>query len=91
MKKIKKITIPHSNLRVYLFGSVLHSSHPNDVDLLIQYDNLTSPKTMLKFRKDLKSYYAVNHYVHLHISLLTDFELQETNFLSKVEYLEIEL
>lgn len=87
MKKIKKIIVPYSKIKLYLFGSVLHDSKPNDIDLLIQYNNSTSSEDMLNFRSTLKSYYDLN----LHISLLKDDELEETKFLSKIKYLEIKL
>ena len=87
MRKTKKIIAPYSKLKLYLFGSILYDTKPNDIDLLIQYNNSTSSEDMLKFRNTLKSYYELN----LHISLLNDDELEETKFLSKIKYLKIEL
>lgn len=87
MRKTRKIIVPYSKLKLYLFGSILYDPKPNDIDLLIQYNNSTSSNDMLKFRNALKSYYNLN----LHITLLKDDELKETKFLSKIKYFEIKL
>ncbi|MGQ8813478.1 DUF6932 family protein [Bacillus anthracis] len=91
VREIKKIIVPHSSLRVYLFGSVLHSPNPNDVDLLIQYNKSIIPKDILKLKNALKRYYKMYHNIDLHISLLTDDELRETKFLGRIRYIEIKL
>lgn len=85
---MRATVIPYSKLRVYLFGSMLSSPTPNDIDLLIQYDNSTSHEDMLQFRVALRKKYDP---LNLHVSLLQEKELHETNFLNKIQYIKIEI
>ena len=91
MKKIKEKTVPHSNFDIYLFGSVLVSKFPNDIDLLIIYEDKQSARTMLEIKGLLKRNFKDFDSKKLHISLATKNELVETNFLDKITYKKIEL
>lgn len=91
VKKIKKKTVPHSNFDIYLFGSVLNSEFPNDIDLLIVYEKQHITTEMLEFKSHLMMTFKDFDSRKLHISMATLNEIYETNFLKKITYTKIEL
>lgn len=90
MKKIKEKTVPHSNFDIYLFGSVLKSDVPNDIDLLIIYDKQHNINEMLEFKRLLMKTFKDFDSRKLHITMATINEIYETNFLRKITYKQIE-
>lgn len=92
MRKIKEIIVPYSNLEIYLFGSILKKHSPNDIDLLVIYDDPSLIDEMIVFKRQLEKKFNEFFFIKLHISMATKFEIDEINFLKKINYyLKIEL
>lgn len=68
------INLKHNTLNCYLFGSVLTSNHPNDIDILVLYDNLRQLEGFKEKIKPLKKVFP------LHLNYFTFSEEKELNF-----------
>lgn len=71
----------YSNLDFYLFGSILYSNLPNDIDLIIVYNKgEISIQDILLLRKYLYCSFFNEFKITLDITLLTKQEEKSLNF-----------
>ena len=77
--------------QVFLFGSSLRSDAPNDIDLLLVYECATPEQVKSAKDKmahtlptDLRGY-------NLDLTILSKTELEQTEFLTKVDHLRIKI
>lgn len=82
------IRIPSAS-KVYVFGSVLTSACPNDLDVLVVYDPLVCPpRHAYSFHRetvlDLEKYY----HLPVHITLLMPSEESGTEFIKRTGAIE---
>lgn len=74
---------------IYIFGSILTSLQPNDIDILLvyKYENLPQTKIEIeKLRNILSDKFDI---LDLDFLVLSDLELEQTQFLNKVHYEKI--
>lgn len=90
VKRIKEEIKMHSDFNIFLFGSIITSDSPNDIDLLIIYNSRKiTIKEILEYRVKLKLAYYETYNIILDITLLSLIENMEVNFLSRIEYIQI--
>ena len=66
--------------QVYIFGSSLSKSYPNDIDLLLIYKDFNDK---ILFEKNKISNFLENILkIHIDITILSEKELKETRFLN---------
>ncbi len=78
--------------KLYIFGSIITSSSPNDLDILIVYDPIKcSP--MIAYNKHSDTILDLGEHFGLpvHLTLLTPSEEFKTNFISRTGAIEINL
>ena len=71
---------------VYLFGSILYSDLPNDVDVLLIYEDWKLPQIHRGKKEVAKVLSKPFNDLPLDFTTLSYTELAETNFLEKVMY-----
>lgn len=71
---------------VYLFGSILCSDIPNDVDVLLVYEDWKLPQIHREKKEVAKVLSNLFDDLPLDFTTLSYSELEETNFLEKVMY-----
>ncbi|WP_218971553.1 hypothetical protein [Neobacillus soli] len=82
MNNLKKKNVLYSNLDFYLFGSLLYSNSPNDIDLIIVYNkDEISIQDILLLRKNLYCSFFYEFKITLDITLLTKQEEKSLNFI----------
>ncbi|WP_342515556.1 hypothetical protein [Sutcliffiella sp. FSL R7-0096] len=82
MNNLKKENVLYSNLDFYLFGSLLYSNSPNDIDLIIVYNkDEISIQDILLLRKNLYCTFFYEFNITLDITLLTKQEEKSLNFI----------
>ncbi len=82
MNNLKKKNDLYSNLDFYLFGSLLYSNSPNDIDLIIVYNKEEiSIQDILLLRKNLHCSFFHEFKITLDITLLTKQEEKSLNFI----------
>jgi predicted nucleotidyltransferase len=73
-------------IELYLFGSVLTSERPKDVDLVIVYDpSLVDVDKAIAIRQSLRSGIHEVAGVPADILLLSTSEVEQTNFLNRID------
>lgn len=71
-------------IRIYLFGSGLCTSNPNDIDLLIVYDaKNVSINEVLALRKELGNEISLKMRIPAHICLLSTNEMEYQVFVKQ--------
>ncbi|WP_088233120.1 nucleotidyltransferase [Bacillus cereus] len=69
--------------KIYLFGSALYLSKPNDIDLMIQYDSgKINIKQILNIRKEIRIELHKRLNMDIDISIISDLEEKEINFVN---------
>jgi len=82
VNNLKKKNVLYSNLDFYLFGSLLYSNSPNDIDLIIVYNkDEISIQEILSLRKHLYSSFFNELNITLDITLLSKQEEKSLNFI----------
>lgn len=82
VKNLKKENVLYANLGFYIFGSVLYSTSPNDIDMIIVYKkDQISISEILHLRSELSCSFFNEHKIALDISLLTEEEEKSLNFI----------
>jgi hypothetical protein len=82
VNNLKKKNVLYSNLDFYLFGSLLYSNSPNDIDLIIVYNkDEISIQDILLLRKNLYCSFFYKFKTTLDIILLTKQEEKSLNFI----------
>lgn len=82
MNNLKKKNVLYSNLDFYLFGSLLYSNSPNDIDLIIVYNkDEISIQDILLLRRNLYYSFFYEFKITLDITLLTKQEEKSLNFI----------
>lgn len=93
IKKNNKLLslIENDQIRVFLFGSAKYHKSPEDLDLLIIYNNkIFSLEEISKIKKELKQYfYGLNLGIAIDLLLLSFKEEKEVNFIRKELALKI--
>lgn len=89
-KEIKKsnklfFLIENDQMRIYLFGSAKYNKSPNDLDLLLTYNNeVISLEEISKIKKELKSYfYSLDLGITVDLLFLSYKEEWQINFVEK--------
>lgn len=84
------IRVPSSS-KLYLFGSVLTSASPNDLDVLVVYDPIASPPEFAyKEHRDTVTDLEKCYGLPVHLTLLTRSEEGGTSFISRVGAIEFD-
>jgi predicted nucleotidyltransferase len=79
------IRIPEGS-RLFIFGSVLTSSSPNDLDVLVVYDPVTCPShRAYAIHRDLVSDLEDLYALPVHLTLLTPSEELGTAFIARTK------
>lgn len=90
-EKIKKILseVPNKT-EVYVFGSILTSQTPNDLDILIVYDSSYYPKNNIYKNCDnfINTLYEIFN-LDIHFTVLSYYENNEVNFKEEVKAIEL--
>ncbi|SKB01328.1 hypothetical protein SAMN04244570_2679 [Sporosarcina newyorkensis] len=82
VNNLKKENVLYSNLDFYLFGSLLYTNSPNDIDLIIVYNkDKISIQDILLLRKHLYCSFFNEFKITLDITLLTKQEEKSLNFI----------
>lgn len=82
MNNLIKKNVLYSNLDFYLFGSLLYSNTPNDIDIIIVYNkDQISIQDILLLRRNLYSSFYNKFKITLDITLLTEEEEKSLNFI----------
>lgn len=69
------------NSEVYVFGSILHSENPKDLDLLIIYDpDIYEPSTAYKAHQSLTDCLENLLTISVHATVLTHSEYSQSRF-----------
>lgn len=90
MNKIIYLISRHINIfelftEVYIFGSVVKNSEfPNDIDLLLVYEEYT--KEIENEKNIIDEFLATLFKLEIDITLLSEKELMQTNFLEKISF-----
>ena len=75
---------------VYLFGSALYEDKaPNDIDILLVYSQYSSD--LIKSLNSIKSILSKIFDIPVDLTVLSNEELEETNFLEKLNFNYIKL
>ena len=78
--------------RVYLFGSACYRQHPRDIDLLFVYDDrILPPEEAYGSFRPMSEYVGDQVGIHVHPTVLSVSEFEASNFLEKVEPVELRM
>lgn len=84
------IRIP-SHSKAFVFGSVLHSSEPNDFDLLVVYDsNLCPPVEAYERHSSICSDISALFDLPVHLTLLTQSEESNVHFIGRTSAIPLD-
>ena len=82
-RRVRHLGTSDAATRLFLFGSVLYSENPRDIDILIVYASSLKPTGALHFRakliKKLKKYVTIP----IHVVLLSQTEERELEFIKR--------
>ena len=88
---IKLGITPQDHYDLYLFGSVLYSEEPCDIDLAIIYDkNFVSAIDAIQYRKELLEDLSHKSNLSIDTILLSKEEEKQTKFLMNAKHEKIE-
>ena len=77
-------------IKVFAFGSVLHSTAPNDIDLLIVFDPAAvSIEAILEFRQRLWHYASSSFKLPFDICILTEEEASNNQFIAEERAIQV--
>lgn len=78
------------NVSIFLFGSALYSNEPNDIDLLVIYnEKMVKIPQALNFRKNLRESIFDSFLISAHICLLSSDEIEHQCFIEQESAIEI--
>ena len=88
LKRILNIKI---RLELYQFGSSLDKEFFNDIDLLLIYNNSekNNQSGILMLKRSIKDYLYKQYHKNIDITVLSENEENEKNFLEQINYLKI--
>jgi predicted nucleotidyltransferase len=90
-KDISKL-IKEYNINFYLFGSILNSKAPNDIDLLMEYNpNSIALKSIIKLKNEIINYLNESNFIKVDLLLLSSEEVIEVNFIEKEKAVNFKL
>ena len=95
MKKIVNLISRHISIfklftKVYIFGSSINNNKiPNDIDLLLIYEIYS--KGILKEKNNIYLFLEKLSKLHIDITILSEKELEETNFIEKLNFKYVRL
>lgn len=69
-------------VRIYLFGSAVCKSNPNDIDILIVYDRKNSIREIINFSNEINKIINSKYQKPAHITILNIEEEKEVSFIS---------
>jgi predicted nucleotidyltransferase len=74
---------------VYIFGSILYKNNPNDLDLLVVYNNNIKQKIVSYYKEKIITY--LNKYIDLdiHCIAMSVREILESQLLNKIDFFKI--
>lgn len=75
--------------KVYIFGSFITSKYPNDIDILLIYESIALPQSKIELKKLEDVLSSKFDQLEFDFLLLNESELEQTQFLSKVQYKQI--
>lgn len=70
---------------VFLFGSSITSTNPNDIDILLIYDEYSPEITNQKSNIEKAFHRKLGSEIPLHFTVLSKKELSETKFLTRIK------
>lgn len=70
-----------SYLKIFVFGSILNSNLPRDIDVLIEYPKDMEILDILEIRKELKKIIKNDFNINCDICLLNDIEHIQSRFI----------
>lgn len=74
-----------SNTEIFVFGSILRVSNPNDFDIIIVYDSLVYPlATIYDSSKEIINCLEEEFKIKIHVTYLSYKEINQTTFLREV-------
>ena len=73
-----------NNIRLFVFGSFLRKSNPNDMDLIWIYANHANPKEVMAFVHSQEAMLAKKFQLPIHSIVLSVKESQQTQFIAEV-------
>lgn len=88
---LKKITNIESKqyFQRYVFGSVVYSDVPADIDIAIIYDeNAISVKEAVEYRREIREHLSFFLLMDIDIILLSQKEEEEMNFLNNAKHIQ---
>lgn len=88
LKEILNVTI---RFELYQFGSSLEKENFNDIDLLLIYKNTDRNRQdeILILRKVIKNYLFARYQTDVDITVLSENEEKEKNFLEQINYIKV--
>lgn len=70
---------------IYVFGSILRTNNPNDLDIIIVYDSIVYPfATIYDSSKDLITSLHEKFNIRVHVTYLSYMELKQSTFINDV-------
>lgn len=90
-EKIEKILLQvPKNTEVYVFGSILKSLKPNDLDILVIYDsNLYKNASIYVECEKMINFLTTTFNLYVHLTALSYLENQNENFIDEVNAIEL--
>jgi len=71
-------------IKVYIFGSSINNKHPNDIDLLLIYEDYKDILLLQNEKNDISLFLEKLLKLPVDITMLSERELEETRFLEKL-------
>jgi len=89
--ELKRILNVKIRFKLYHFGSSLENKFFNDIDLLLVYNNSekNNQRELLMLKRNITDYLYNQHHKNIDITVLSENEEKEKNFLEQIHYLRI--
>ena len=89
--ELKRILNVKIRFELYHFGSSLENKFFNDIDLLLVYNNSekNNQRELLMLKRNIIDYLYNQHHKNIDITVLSENEEKEKNFLEQIHYLRI--
>ena len=88
---LKEILNNQVQYRIYQFGSSVNQVNFKDIDLLIIYKDceIWNQKEIIDFKRKVQNYLNEKYNVPIDITVLSETEEKELNFLQQIKYITI--
>jgi hypothetical protein len=86
----KRSDVEKNGIELWLFGSVLHSDNPQDIDLVLIYDKKVIPVDgALELRKHVRRICERTFNIGIDVTLLNVSEANETGFIKMTNAIKV--